>query len=155
MHAAAVGDALIAPNITRRLLSTLAATGPSKRRTQPIEPLTEREEEALALVARGRTNATAADPSIGLTTAETYVASLLTKIGAATGSRSRCGPTHRPGGEKAAVQGLEGAVQPSTQAMKAVSLQRCAASRQPPTRLAFGSCRASVVGPARPGSLVR
>ena len=82
VHAAAVGDALIAPNITR-LLSTLAAREPSSRRTQPIEPLTDREEEVLALVARGRTNAEiAADLFIGLTTAKTHVASLLTKIGA-------------------------------------------------------------------------
>ena len=83
VHAAAAGDALIAPNITRRLLSTLAARAPSSRRTQPIEPLTDREEEVLALVARGRTNAEiAADLFIGLTTAKTHVASLLTKIGA-------------------------------------------------------------------------
>ena len=83
VHAAAVGDALIAPNITRRLLSTLAAREPSSRRTQPIEPLTDREEEVLALVARGRTNAEiAADLFIGLTTAKTHVASLLAKIGA-------------------------------------------------------------------------
>jgi DNA-binding NarL/FixJ family response regulator len=82
VHAAAVGDALIAPNITRRLLSTLAARGP-KRPTQPIEPLTDREEEVLVLVARGRTNAEiAADLYIGLTTAKTHVASLLAKIGA-------------------------------------------------------------------------
>jgi DNA-binding NarL/FixJ family response regulator len=83
VHAAAGGDALIAPNITRRLLSTLAAREPSKRRNQPIEPLTDREEEVLTLVARGRTNAEiAADLFIGLTTAKTHVASLLTKIGA-------------------------------------------------------------------------
>jgi DNA-binding NarL/FixJ family response regulator len=79
VHAAAVGDALIAPNITRRLLATLAAGALSKRRTQPIEPLTEREEEVLTLVALGRTNA---ELFIGLTTAKTHVASLLTKIGA-------------------------------------------------------------------------
>ena len=83
VHAAAAGDALIAPNITRRLLSTLAAREPSKRRTQPIEPLTDREEEVLALVARGCTNAEiAVDLFIGLTTAKTHVASLLAKIGA-------------------------------------------------------------------------
>jgi DNA-binding NarL/FixJ family response regulator len=83
VHAAAVGDALIAPNITRRLLSTLAAREPSSRRTQPIEPLTDREEEVLALVARGCTNAEiAVDLFIALTTAKTHVASLLAKIGA-------------------------------------------------------------------------
>src|ERR671918_270014 len=45
VYAAARGDALIAPNITRRLLATLAAREPSSRRIQPIEPLTDREEE--------------------------------------------------------------------------------------------------------------
>jgi DNA-binding NarL/FixJ family response regulator len=83
VHAAAAGDALIAPNITRRLLSALAAREPSKHRARPIEPLTDREEEVLALVARGRTNSEiAADLFIGLTTVKTHVASLLTKIGA-------------------------------------------------------------------------
>jgi len=82
VHAAAAGDALIAPSITRRLLSTFAAREPS-RRTQPVEPLTAREEQVLLLVASGRTNAEiAADLFIGLTTAKTHVASLLTKIGA-------------------------------------------------------------------------
>ena len=81
VHAAAVGDALIAPNITRRLLATLAAKAPSTPRIQPIEPLTPREEEVLALVARGRTNAEiATELLIGLTTAKTHVASLLTKL---------------------------------------------------------------------------
>jgi len=83
VHAAAVGDALIAPNITRRLLATLAAGASSKRRTQPIAPLTRREEEVLALVALGHTNAEiATELFISLTTAKTHVASLLTKIGA-------------------------------------------------------------------------
>src|SRR3954453_742098 len=83
VHAAAVGDALIAPNVTRRLLAPRAPRDPGTRRTQPTEPLTDREEEVLALVARGRTNAEiAADLFIGLTTAKTHVASLLAKIGA-------------------------------------------------------------------------
>lgn len=82
IHAAANGDALIAPNITRRLLSTFADQAPAVP-TQPIDPLTEREEEVLALVARGRTNAEIADELfIGMSTVKTHVASLMTKISA-------------------------------------------------------------------------
>ncbi|HPB46263.1 MAG TPA: response regulator transcription factor [Microthrixaceae bacterium] len=82
IRAAAVGDALIAPNVTRRLLATLADRAP-RTPVQPIDRLTEREEEVLALVANGRTNAEiAAELFVGLSTAKTHVASLMTKIGA-------------------------------------------------------------------------
>ena len=82
IHAAASGDALIAPNITRRLLATFADSAPAAP-VQPIEPITEREEEVLALVARGRTNAEiAAELYVGLSTVKTHVASLMTKLGA-------------------------------------------------------------------------
>ncbi|WP_300639679.1 response regulator transcription factor [Nocardioides sp.] len=82
VHAAASGDALIAPNITRRLLETFAGQAPAPP-TQPTEPITEREEEVLALVARGRTNAEiAAELYLGLSTVKTHVASLMTKLGA-------------------------------------------------------------------------
>lgn len=82
IHAAADGDALIAPNVTRRLLATFADQTPAQP-AQPIDPLTEREEDVLALVARGRTNAEiAADLFISLSTVKTHVASLMTKLGA-------------------------------------------------------------------------
>jgi DNA-binding NarL/FixJ family response regulator len=82
IHAAANGDALIAPNVTRRLLATFADQAPVVP-VQPIDPLTEREEEVLALVARGRTNAEiATELFVGLSTAKTHVASLMTKLGA-------------------------------------------------------------------------
>ena len=81
VHAAAKGDALISPNVTRRLLTTLvdhAVQAP----VQPIDPLTDREEEVLALLARGRTNAEiASELFIGLSTVKSHIASLMTKLG--------------------------------------------------------------------------
>src|SRR5690606_10743136 len=55
VHAAAAGDALIAPGITARLLGAFARSGPSAPPARPVEPLTDREEEILLAVARGRT----------------------------------------------------------------------------------------------------
>ena len=82
IHAAADGDALIAPNVTGRLLATFADQAPVVP-VQPLDPLTEREEEVLALVARGRTNAEiATELFVGLSTVKTHVASLMTKLGA-------------------------------------------------------------------------
>ena len=82
IHAAANGDALIAPNVTRRLLATFADQAPVVP-VRPIDPLTEREEEVLALVARGRTNAEiATELFVSLSTVKTHVASLMAKLGA-------------------------------------------------------------------------
>ena len=82
IHAAADGEALIAPNVTRRLLATFADQAPAVP-AQPTDPLTEREEEVLALVARGRTNAEiATELFVGLSTVKTHVAALMTKLGA-------------------------------------------------------------------------
>ena len=81
VHAAANGDALIAPNVTRRLLATLVDRAPETL-TQPVDPLTEREEEVLVLLARGHTNAeVAAELYIGLSTVKSHVASLMAKLG--------------------------------------------------------------------------
>lgn len=85
VRAAASGDALIAPSVTARLLSTFAALDePSKEPVaQPIAPLTEREEEVLVTVALGRTNAEIADElCISLSTVKTHLASLMSKLGA-------------------------------------------------------------------------
>ena len=83
IHAAAEGDALIAPSVTGRLLSTLANATNRHTVMQPIEPLTEREEEVLLTVARGRTNAEiASELHISLSTAKTHIASLMSKLGA-------------------------------------------------------------------------
>jgi DNA-binding NarL/FixJ family response regulator len=85
MRSAASGDALIAPSVTARLLSTFSELRASSRAptAQPVEPLTEREEEVLVTVARGRTNAEIADElCISLSTVKTHLASLMQKLGA-------------------------------------------------------------------------
>ncbi|GII88807.1 DNA-binding response regulator [Sphaerisporangium siamense] len=83
VHAAADGDALIAPSITARLLGAFARTGPASPPVQPIEALTLREEQILAAVARGRTNSEIAhELHISLSTAKSHIASLMAKLGA-------------------------------------------------------------------------
>ncbi len=83
VRAAAHGDALIAPSITARLLATFAGAAHGRTPAQPIDPLTEREEEVLAAVARGLTNSEIGESLyIGLSTVKTHLASLMTKLGA-------------------------------------------------------------------------
>ncbi|MBX2868393.1 MAG: response regulator transcription factor [Acidiferrobacterales bacterium] len=82
IRAAASGEALIAPSITARLLTAFADI-PDKAIAQPIEPLTQREEQVLLTVARGRSNAEIADELIiSLSTVKTHLASLMQKLGA-------------------------------------------------------------------------
>lgn len=81
IHAAANGDALIAPNITTRLLSAFAEAAPAAPPRQPIDPLTGREEQVIAAVARGRTNSEIADElHITLSTIKTHITSLMNKL---------------------------------------------------------------------------
>ncbi|MET7863598.1 response regulator transcription factor [Micromonospora taraxaci] len=82
VRAAANGDALIAPSVTTRLLKAFADTGPAAPRQQPIEALTDREEQVLVAVARGRTNKEIGDEfHITLSTVKSHVTSLMTKLG--------------------------------------------------------------------------
>jgi DNA-binding NarL/FixJ family response regulator len=85
VRSAASGDALIAPSVTARLLAAFSELGTAGRgaANQPVEPLTEREEQVLVTVARGRTNAEVADElSISLSTVKSHLASLMQKLGA-------------------------------------------------------------------------
>ena len=83
IHAAANGEALIAPSITARLLATFSASATREPPAPPIEPLTAREEEVLLTVARGRTNAEIADELyMSLSTVKTHLGSVMSKIGA-------------------------------------------------------------------------
>ncbi|MFF4416711.1 response regulator [Streptosporangium sp. NPDC001559] len=83
VHTAAAGDALIAPSVTARLLNAFAHAGPAAPPALPVEALTEREEQILVTVARGRTNNEIADElHISLSTVKTHIASLMAKLGA-------------------------------------------------------------------------
>ena len=83
IHAAANGEALIAPSITVRLLAAFADLRTSEPLRQPIEPLTAREEKVMVTVARGLTNAEiASELHISLSTVKTHLASLMNKLGA-------------------------------------------------------------------------
>jgi DNA-binding NarL/FixJ family response regulator len=84
VRAAAGGDALVSPSITVRLLEHYAgAATPATAAPQPSTPLTEREEEVLRAVARGRTNAEiGGELYISLSTVKTHIASIQAKLGA-------------------------------------------------------------------------
>jgi DNA-binding NarL/FixJ family response regulator len=82
VRAAAAGDALIAPSVTARLLEAFAGAQP-RQPTHLIESLTDREEEVLTAVARGRTNTEIADELyISLSTVKSHLASLMRKLDA-------------------------------------------------------------------------
>ena len=94
VHAAANGDALIAPNVTARLLHAFADAGPGRTAAAARRAAHRPGGAGPRAVARGRTNHEIADELyITLSTVKTHIASLMAKLGARTGSRSRCGPT--------------------------------------------------------------
>ena len=79
VRAAADGGSLIAPTVTTRLLKGFADRDTP---VKPTSPLTEREEQVLAAVARGLTNhEVAASLYISLSTVKTHLGSLMGKLG--------------------------------------------------------------------------
>jgi DNA-binding NarL/FixJ family response regulator len=78
-----VFDALLAPSVTRRLIAVFARGrgGQARQLASRLEPLSEREREVLAQVARGLSNAEiAAALYITEHTVKTHVASMLRKL---------------------------------------------------------------------------
>ena len=76
------GDALLAPQITRRLIAEFARQSPPSHKPEGLKALTERELEVLKLVARGLSNAEIArELYVSETTIRTHVGHLLSKLG--------------------------------------------------------------------------
>ncbi|MEV4897139.1 response regulator transcription factor [Nonomuraea sp. NPDC055795] len=86
VHAVGVvmrGDALLSPGITRRLISEFVTRPPLTLPPGEANLLTAREREAVALVARGLTNAEIAQSMVvSPFTAKTHVSRAMTKLGA-------------------------------------------------------------------------
>ena len=84
VRAAAGGDALIEPSITRRLVEQLAAASPAPATGTPevLAALTDRELDVLRAMARGLSNAEiGVELYVAETTVKTHVARVLAKLG--------------------------------------------------------------------------
>lgn len=75
------GDALLSPSVTRRIMAQLASQGRAAGKVVPLEQVTEREREVLALVGEGLNNAEIAERLfITPLTAKTHVSRIMTKL---------------------------------------------------------------------------
>jgi DNA-binding NarL/FixJ family response regulator len=81
LRVAAAGEALIAPSITRRLLSEFARLSAASQNVPGVESLTDREREVLVHMAAGLTNAEIAGAMyLGEATVKTHVGRVLAKL---------------------------------------------------------------------------
>ena len=77
------GDAMIAPSVTRRLITDFASQGARTAEAASFDELTDRENEVLQLMAKGLSNAEIASALIlGETTIKTHVGRILMKLNA-------------------------------------------------------------------------
>ncbi len=86
IHTVCAGEALLAPQLTRRLIEEYLRRPPAAESPAPLAGLTDREREVLVLMARGLSNDDiAAELVVAVATVKTHVNRVLAKLGA--GSR--------------------------------------------------------------------
>ena len=82
VHVVAEGEALLAPSVTRRLITEFARHRPPAEKPAQLASLSGREMEVLTLVARGLSNGEIAEELyVAETTVRTHVGRILTKLG--------------------------------------------------------------------------
>jgi DNA-binding NarL/FixJ family response regulator len=82
VHAAAAGDALIAPSVTRRLIAEFVRRPEPSDAADRLAVLTDRERDVLLRLGRGLSNAEiAAELYLGEATVKTHVGNVLGKLG--------------------------------------------------------------------------
>ncbi len=82
VRAAAAGDGLVSPGVTRRVIAEFARRRSAPEPAGPLPELTNREREVLAAMAAGSSNAEiAAELFVGVGTVKTHVSRIIGKLG--------------------------------------------------------------------------